>query len=115
MTGLSDSSIWEIGSAGYIWTYRYMQRRQKDTETDRWMDGTEGLKTRGAVDREKLVREEVRGLVGRGRIKVVGSGRKRGESTVSGEKTNKGKSHAANSLTTYTKLCKAFVLLDMAY
>jgi len=46
VTGIFDSSIWEIGSAGYIWTYGYMQR-PPETETDRWMDRTEGLKTGG--------------------------------------------------------------------
>lgn len=51
------------------------------------MDRTQGLKTRGAADKETLVRGEVRGLVGMGRIKVAGPGMKRGESTVSGEKT----------------------------
>lgn len=42
------------------------------TETQKHMDGwTEqrGLKTRGAVERDNLIREEVQGLAGKGKIK----------------------------------------------
>lgn len=77
------------------------------------MDGTEqrGLKTRGEAEREKLVREEVRGLVGRVKENKGGKIREEeGGSTVSGEKTNKGKSHA-----TYSLRPSSEAMLDMAY
>lgn len=70
VTGLFDSSIWEMGSAGYIWTYRCMQRQRR--HRNRRMDGrTEqrGLEARGAAERENLIREEVQGSVGKGKIK----------------------------------------------
>ena len=87
-----------LGTSGRTGTCR----DNRDTETDGWTE-QRGLKTRGAADRERLVREEAQGLVGRGRIKVAGSG----ESTVSGEKTNKGKSHATYSQTILSKIIKA--------
>lgn len=63
VTGLFDSSMCEIGSAGYIWTYGYMQRRQG--HRNRKMDGQNrrGLETRGAADGGRLVGEGVGGWV----------------------------------------------------
>lgn len=62
--------------------------RRPQAHINRCVDRTEGWRTRGAVDRGEVVREQVQGLVGRV------EGKKRRESMVSGEKAKKGKSHA---------------------
>ena len=98
VTGLCDSSIWEIGSAGYIWTSRHMQRRQRH-RTERWMDRNGGVGDEGSVGERRNGQRRGWGGGKRGRIRKKQEG-----STVSGETTNKGKSHATYSLSAYMNL-----------
>lgn len=70
VTGLFDSSMWEMVSAGYIWMCRCMQRWQR--HKNKQMDGQKKggrLKRKGAEERENFIREEVWGLDREGKIR----------------------------------------------
>lgn len=94
VTGLLDSSTWEIGSVGYIWTHGH--EHAESTETQKQMCGENGRGRRQEEQRfggdeenkSSRVREEGR------RAQSVGemTGRER---------------VMQQFLTTYTKLCKA--------